>query len=75
MKDWSGKKIFIKNFNGELTSGDLIRELELVTSAIKRDCGEDMKYPSTNKPQIQRLKQVVWILEENTTKYGVRYNE
>lgn len=69
MTDWIDKRIFIKNFNDTLTSGDLIRELELVTSAIKRDCGENMKYPSTHKKQIQRLKQVVWILEENNSKY------
>ena len=69
MTDWIDKRIFIKNFNDKLTSGDLIRELELVTSAIKRDCGMDMKYPSTHKSQIQRLKQVVWILEENNHKY------
>ena len=65
MTDWIDKKIFIKNFNDELTSGDLIRELELVTKALKRECGEDMKYPSTHSKLIQRLKQVVWILEEN----------
>lgn len=69
MTDWIDKKIFIKNFNDELTSGDLIRELESVASAIKRDCGMDMKYPSTHKKQIKRLKQVVWILEENNSKY------
>ena len=65
MTDFIDKIIFIKNFNDELTSGDLIRELELVTKALKRECGDDMKHPSTHSSQIKRLKQVVWILEEN----------
>ena len=37
MSDWIDRRIFIKNFNDKLKSGDLIRELELVTSAIKRE--------------------------------------
>ena len=69
MPDWIDKRIFLHNYNGELTSGDLIIELEGVIRMIKRNCGEDMKYPSTYPNGIQRLKQVIWILEANAHRY------
>ena len=69
MVDLIDKMIFTKSYNDELTSGNLIFELEEVAGAIKRSCGEDMKYPSLPKPVIQRLKQVVWILEKNNHRY------
>lgn len=63
------KYIFLNNYNDVLTSGNLIVELEEVAKAIKRSMGTDAKYPSIHKNQIQRLKQVVWILEANNEKY------
>lgn len=63
------KYIFLNNYNDVLTSGNLIVELEEVARVIKRSMGTDAKYPSIPKNQIQRLKQVVWILEANNKKY------
>lgn len=71
--DFLDKRIFVRNFNDILKSGDLIRELEIVTSALKRELGDEADYPTINKKQIQRLKQVVWILETNYNKKGGRF--
>lgn len=63
--DLIDKKIFVKNFNGELTTADLARELKQVTSALLQENKLTSTVPKVHKKQIQRLKQVVWILEEN----------
>lgn len=65
MSDWIDKRIFLENYNGILESEFLAEELRLVASAILRENGNYNKHPSLPKEQIQKLKQVVWILEAN----------
>ena len=67
--DWIDKKIFINNYNDEVTSGDLIKILENTAKMMKIHCGENMRYPSLYPNDIQRLKQVIWICEENADRY------
>ena len=59
------KKIFLKNFNGLLTPRDLVGELDRVSSAILYENDYYETEPTVNKKNIQKLKQVLWILEEN----------
>lgn len=59
------KRIFLSNFREELDGKWVIDELNHILLQIKREGIGNSKKPSAHKSQIQRLKQVVWLLESN----------
>ena len=59
------KKIFLSNFKEELDGKWVIDELTLVLLQIKKEGIGNCKKPSAHKSQIQRIKQVAWLLEAN----------
>ena len=63
--DLIDKKIFVGNFKGKLTTADLARELKQVASALLKENELNSVKPIINDKQIQRIKQVVWLLEAN----------
>lgn len=63
--DFIDKRIFVNDFNGKLTTADCARELKQVASALLKENGLNSTKPILDKKQIQRIKQVTWILEAN----------
>lgn len=63
--DWIDKRIFVDNFQGKLTTADLARELKQVSSALLRENELNSVKTTISDEQIQRIKQVVWLLEAN----------
>lgn len=63
--DFIDKKKFVNTFNGKLTAADCARELKRVASAILKDNSLNNTNPQISKENIQKLKQVLWILEAN----------
>ena len=63
--DFIDKRKFINTFNGELTAADCARELKHTASIILKDNSLSSTTPKISKKDIQKLKQVLWILEAN----------
>ena len=63
--EFINKRKFVNTFNGKLTAADCARELKRVSSAILKENKLNATNPKISKKDIQKLKQVLWILEAN----------